>query len=322
MKLGDSATLIDQVYPYGVRRELASSVSEGSVVVAANPGAGMAELVKRTVPDTVVLRPREAGTPLGFRIQFARALVEGAAAQGAREQPDQPARAPAVALLAPDFGRRARDVVALAQGEIAHDVAFEQLVGGLRPHTVVVIDAAHLVHAVAGPEVLWSLRDHRRVVLVTPPWFVDQLRQRDAAFFGHGRTLRLTSEKFDPPLKDPNDKAFLLERALGNAELIAEILTRDETDVREAWRQAVAARRAVASSFLTAAFAIHQFGPRLLQAIAAGEPPYAAIPDGSTARIANALRALRDSEFVYPPRPRRWRLVDPAMATALQGPFE
>jgi hypothetical protein len=148
---------------------------------------------------------------------------------------------------------------------------------------------------------------------------VERLRHPDAAFFGHGRTLDLSSVTPRPPLEDPRDVAFVVERTLGNAELVAEVIQRGEGDVRRGWVEAVEARRTVTDTFLNAAFAIHQFGPRLLNAIATEEAPYAAIPDGSTARIANALRALRDHDFIYPPRPRRWRLADPAMAAALRG---
>ncbi len=310
---------IEQVFPPDVRRDVADSIEEGPLILAARPGAGAAKLATALASDTVVLRPREAGTPLGFRMLFARALVEWAATQTSRAQAGTSRQPPVMAVLAQEFGRLARDVAAFANGDVEHDIAFAELARRLPERIVVVVDEAHLLDAVAGREVLWGLRDHRHVVLVTRPWFVDGLRHPDAAFFGHGRTLDLFSVEPRPPLENPGDVAFVAERAMGSAELVAEILNRGDGDVRRGWSDAVEARRTVTASFLSAGFAIHQFGPGLLNAIAADDAPYAAIPDGSTARIANALRALRDHDFIYPPRPRRWRLADPAMAAALRG---
>ena len=310
---------IEEVFAPDVRRDVAESIEDGPLILAARPGAGAAELVIALASDTVLLRAREAGTPLGFRMLFARALVGWAASQISRARAVTSLQPPLMAVLAQEFGRLARDIVAFANGDVEHDVAFAELARRLPERLVVVLDEAHLLDAVAGRDVLWGLRDHRHVVLVTRPWFIDGLRHPDAAFFGHGRTLDLFSVEPRPPLENPGDVAFVVERALGSAELVAEIVKRGDGDVRRGWSDAVDARRTVTASFLNAGFAIHQFGPALLNAIAADEAPYAAIPDGSTARIANALRALRDHDFIYPPRPRRWRLADPAMAAALRG---
>lgn len=311
--------LIAQIYPPETKREIEEFLGEGALILAANPGAGATQLITAIASDTVVLDVREAGTPLGFRMQFARALVERAAAQLPRSDANTSLQPPVLAVLALDFGRRARDLVALAGGEGERDLTLAQIAQGLPDETVMVVDHAHLVDSVVGSEALWGMRDRRRLVLVTRPWFVERLRHSGAAFFGHGRTLKLSSAKLRVPLDDLSDVPFILERTLGNAELIAEIVRRGHGDGRRGWDEAVEARRALAPTFLSAAFAIHQFGPRLLRAIAADEPPYGAVPDGPTARVANALRALRDSDFVYPPRPRRWRLADPAMAAALRG---
>ncbi len=311
--------LIEHIYPDEVRRDVEEFLGEGALIVAANPGAGAAELMAAVVSDVVVLRPREAATPLGFRMQFARALVAWAAAQLPSGDPSASPQPPVAAILGLEFGPRARDVVAFAEGDSERDVPLAHLARGLPDRIVVVVDEAHLIDAVAGPEALWALRDHRHVVLLTRPWFIERLRHPGAAFFGHGRTLDLSSVQLRPPLEDPKDVAFVVERTLGNAELVAEVLSRGKGDVRRGWAEAVEVRRTVTGTFLNAGFAIHQFGPPLLHAIAADEAPYAAIPDGSSARIANALRALRDNDLIYPPRPRRWRLADPAMAAALSG---
>jgi hypothetical protein len=69
---------------------------------------------------------------------------------------------------------------------------------------------------------------------------------------------------------------------------------------------------------LEAARAAHPLGPRLLVAVARGEPPYPAVPDAKPARVAHALRRLRDHDLAYQPEPRTWRLADPALATALR----
>ena len=213
---------IEQVFPSGVRREVAESIEEGPLILAARPGAGAAELVTALASDAVLLRARDAGTPLGFRMLFARALVGWAAGQVSRARAETSLQPPVMAVLAQEFGRLARDIVAFANGDVQRDVAFAELARRLPERVVVVLDEAHLVDAVAGREVLWGLRDHRHVVLVTRPWFVDRLRQPDAAFFGHGRTLDLFSVEPRPPLESPGDVAFVIERAMGSAELVAE----------------------------------------------------------------------------------------------------
>jgi hypothetical protein len=309
--------LIEQVYPDAVRHQLEEFLDDGALTISANPGAGVTELIRAIAPDTVVLQPREAGTAAGLRTLFARELVARAAARLQQRDIDPLIQPEVVGVLALDFGRRAPDVVALAQGEVDRDLSFAELAERTPRGTVIAVDNAHLVDSVAGAEALWGLRDHRRVVLATRPWFVDRLRRSDAPFFGHGRTMRLSGIKLRPPIADPLDAAFVSERAAGNAELAVEILQRGEGDVRHGWGQAVEARRSVRNSLLAAAFAVHHFGPALLRAIAVDKPPYGAIPEAPSARVATALRALRDNDFVYPPRARRWRLADPALAAAL-----
>lgn len=241
--------MISQVYPHEIRREVEEFLSEGPLIVAANPGAGIAELVTEIASDTVVLRVREAATPLGFRMQLARLLVARAETMPWGNDAAASSRPPARTILALQFGRRARDIVAFAQGDVERDIAFADLVSGLTERTAVVIDEAHLVDTIAGSEVLWGLRDHRQLVLATRPWFVERLRHPGAAFFGHGRTVDLSSATLQPLLEDPRDVRFVVERTLGNADLAAEILSR-EGDVRRGWSEAVEARRSVTLSLI------------------------------------------------------------------------
>jgi hypothetical protein len=309
---------IERAYPRAVRAELAELASEGPLVVSALPGSGAAELVAAVTDEVVVLRPRDAPTPLAFRVQFAQALVRRAVQ---RRPPTDTATSfaiPVVATLATNFGRRAADVAALAEGQVERDVTVAELASGLDPLTLVVVDQAHLIDAGAGREVLWALRDHRRVALVTRPWFVERLRRADAAFFGHGRTFDLSAVELRAPVGDADDAAFLIGRAVSNAELLEEVLERGKGNVRRGWDEAVSTRRSLTGTLLSAAYAVHPFGPTLLRAIARGDAPYSTIPDAPSARIATALRALRDNDMIYPPRPRHWRLADPAMAEALR----
>jgi hypothetical protein len=116
----------------------------------------------------------------------------------------------------------------------------------------------------------------------------------------------------------PHDLRWLTDQAGGNPDVTLEALRNDAKDVRRGWRACVDARRVVLDVVLDAARAAHQLGPRLLVVVARGEAPYPAVPDAKPARVARALRRLRDHDFVYQPEARTWRLADPALAAALR----
>ncbi|MCA1681301.1 MAG: hypothetical protein LC777_21325 [Actinobacteria bacterium] len=118
----------------------------------------------------------------------------------------------------------------------------------------------------------------------------------------------------------PDDLRWLTDLTAGDPDVTLEALRNDAKNTRRGWRACVQARQVILDVVLEAARAAHPLGPRLLVAVARGEPPYPAVPDAKPARIAHALRRLRDHDLVYQPKARTWRLADPALAAALRQP--
>jgi hypothetical protein len=115
----------------------------------------------------------------------------------------------------------------------------------------------------------------------------------------------------------PHDLRWLTDQTAGSPDVTLEALRHDAKNVGRGWSACVDARRVVLDVVLDAARAAHPLGPRLLVAIARGEAPYPAVPGAQPARIAHALRRLRDRDLIYQPEARTWRLADPALAASL-----
>lgn len=314
--------------------ELRAAAAEGPVVLETR-ARGLAEAAVRDLaPERplIAIDPRGAGTIGGLRIDLARALLalllEREQINDERVLLDTPARL----ALGRAFGPRAQEALTLAAGQLESFLSLDDLLSAVPESALLVVHDAHLLAERWAGRALWSLR--ARVSEAAPPWMLlltrpsqTGLTDPEAAFFGFARRLEMPApteadwaralDKAGRPVH-PHDLGWLTEQTGGNPDITLEALRNDAKDVRRGWRACVHARRVVADVVLDAARAAHPLGPRLLVAVARGEPPYPTIPDAKPARVAHALRRLRDHEFVYQPEPRTWRLADPALAAALR----
>lgn len=317
-----------------MRSELPAALAEGPVVLDHLAGDLPQRAVCAVAPDRPVfaIDPRRAGTFGGLLVDIAReALALLLGADAARVGQLSLGSAERVAL-ARAFGPRAQDVLSLAGGELAGAPSLDVLLAGVPAQAVIVVHDAHLLCERWAGGALWNLRARAAdpqppsVVLLTRRWH-DAITGRDAAFFGFARRLALTR----PTQADwghalaaaghpvhPTDLRRLLERTDGHPQLTHEALTNTTKNPLRGWRTCIAARRPQLDTTLEAARAANPLGPRLLYAIARDQAPYAAAPDAKPARVAHALRQLRDHDLIYQPAPRAWQLTDPATATALR----
>jgi hypothetical protein len=313
--------------------ELRTAVSEGPVVLETR-SRGLAEAGVRDLASErplIAIDPRGAGTIGGLRIDLARALLAlllGRHDDGKeRVVLDTPGRL----VLGRAFGPRAEEALSLAAGSLDSSLSLDDLLSAVPELALLVVHDAHLLAEPWADRALWSLRARAAeaapwMLLVTRP-LQSGLTDRDAAFFGFARRLELappTQADWGRALSEvgrpvhPDDLQWLIDQTGGSPDITLEALRNDTRNVRRGWRACVAARRAVLDVVLDAARAAHPLGPRLLVAVACGQPPYPAVPDAKPARVAHALRRLRNHELVYQPEPRSWRLADPALAAALR----
>lgn len=314
--------------------ELRTAVAEGPVVLETR-SRGLAE---SAVSDIAPGRPliaidaRGAGTSGGLRIDLARALLavllERDEISDERVLLDTPGRL----ALGRAFGPRAEEVLSLAAGSLQSSASIDDLFSAVPESALLVVHDAHLLADRWADRALWSLRARAAdpappgMLLLTRPWQTG-LTDREAAFFGFARRLELpvpTEADWGRALDEagrpvqPHDLRWLTDQTDGNPDVTLEALRNEAKNVRRGWRACVDARRAVLDVLLDAARAAHPLGPRLLVAVAHGEPPYPAVPDAKPARVAHALRRLRGHDLVYQPEARTWRLADPALAVALR----
>ena len=314
--------------------ELRAATAEGPVVLDTR-SRGLAKAAVRDVaPERplIAIDPRGAGTIGGLRIDLARALLsvllERDEISGERVLLDTPGRL----ALGRAFGPRAEEALSLAAGSLESSLSLDDLLAAVPESALLVVHDAHLLSEAWAGRALWSLR--ARAADAGPPWVLLLIRPwqtgltgSEAAFYGFARRLELPApseadwarglDEAGRPA-EPHDLRWLTDQTLGHPDVTLEALRNDARDVRRGWRACVDARRVVLEVVLDAARAAHPLGPRLLVAVARGEPPYPAVPDAKPARVAHALRRLRDHDLVYQPEPRTWRLADPALAAALR----
>lgn len=316
--------------------ELHTAVAEGPVAVDTR-SRGLAESAVRDFAaerSMIVVDPRGAGTIGGLRVDLARALLAVLLERDEIGDERVPLDTPGRLVLGRAFGPRAEEVLSLVAGSPRSPVSIDDLLSAVPESAMLVVSDAHVLTERWAGRALWSLRARAAdpappsVLLLTRPWQTG-LTDREAAFFGFARRLELPApteadwaraldEAKRPVHRD--DLRWLIEQTGGNPDVSLEALRNDAKNVRRGWRACVDARRAVLDVVLDAARAAHPLGPRLLVAVARGEPPYPAVPDAKPARVAHALRRLRDHDLVYQPEPRTWRLADPALAAALRQP--
>lgn len=314
--------------------ELRTAVAEGPVVLDAR-SRGLAEATVRDLAHErrpIAIDPRGAGTIGGLRVDLARALL--AALLERRETGDELVLldTPGRLALGRAFGPRAEEALSLAAGSVESSLSFDDLLAAVPESALLVVHDAHLLAERWAGRALWSLR--ARAAEAAPPWMLLLTRPLQtgltdpvAAFFGFARRLELpapTEAAWARALNDanrpvqPQDLRWLTEQTAGNPDVTLEALRSDAKDMRRGWRACVDARHVVLDIVLDAARAAHPLGPRLLVAVARGEAPYPAVPDAKPARVAHALRRLRDHDLIYQPAARTWRLVDPALAAAIR----
>jgi len=314
--------------------EVRTAGAEGPVVLETrSPGlaqAAVRDLASEHPP--IAIDPRGAGTGGSLRVDLARALLalllerdQISTERLLLETPDRLA-------LGRAFGPRAEEALSLAAGSLQSSLSLDDLLSTVPEAALLVVHDAHLLAERWAGRALWSLRARAAeaappwILLLTRPWQTG-LTDREAAFFGFARRLELPApteaawaralDKADRPIQ-PTDLRWLTDQSSGNPDVTLEALRADAKNVRRGWRACVDARLVVLDVVLNAARAAHPLGPRLLVAVASGEPPYPAIPDAKPARVAHALRRLRDHDLVYQPEPRTWHLADPALAAALR----
>ena len=314
--------------------ELRTAVAEGPVVLETR-SRGLAEAAVRDLAPgrpPIAIDPRGAGTSGGLRVDLARALLAILLGRDDIEAKRVLLDAPGRLALGRAFGPRAEEALSLAAGSLESSLSLDDLLSAVPESALLVVHDAHLLGEPWAGRALWSLRAQAAeaappwVLLLTRPWQTG-LTDPEAAFFGFARRLELpvpTEADWARALSEagramhPDDLRWLTDQTVGHPDVILEALRNDARNVRRGWRACVDARRVVLDVILDAARAAHPLGPRLLVAVASGQPPYPAVPDAKSARIAHALRRLRDHDFVYQPEERTWRLADPALAAALR----
>jgi hypothetical protein len=177
----------------------------------------------------------------------------------------------------------------------------------------------------------WDIRElERPVLLVTRPDHYDAMTSSDAPFYAHGQAIRLRAPEPADWMRalahagqqiQVTDLEWLLDRSRRRVgTTIAGLrLKTPQSSYRTAWRQAVKNTVPRAHELLALARSIHVFAPALLLALAEGRKPYAAIPDAPPARVALALRKLRELDVVEQPEPRASQIADPLIEHALRS---
>jgi hypothetical protein len=306
---------------------LCLALESGPLVLTGLPGSGRAPLVKELAGHgpVVEVRPRQAGTLAGLKIDLLNELLEVSAAF-AEATTQQDFRR----LVAIVFGPRAAEVLATADRGEASDLSIAEILAGLPAGATVIVHDAHLLSALSD-RALWAFRARAqgasppRIALLTREWLRSGLVGPDAAFFGFGRTLDLPV----PGLRDwagsnasgvnEQELGWLLAQTRGLPRVTLAVLERLPTavDVPAGWRAHVHEADRVAHEIRRLVHGLHPYAPQLLTAIAAEDRVYRSVPEARSDTVAAALRAMRDHDLIYQPRPRKWLVADPSLVPHL-----
>lgn len=320
------------LYPAEVIDQLADAIQLGPVVVVGEPGTAReavarAALRRLDTREPLILDPAIAGTLTALEADTAQQLIAILV--------DDPE--PALTGLAPSqlrslqryAGPEAPRLLTTARGEggASLDILLGLVGDGI---ALLVRDAAQLRRRWAR-DALWTIRgraaddDAPRMVLLGRPH--DTLSDTSDAFLGAATTVTLRAPS----------PAVLLDRLTSQGvaaaagahwiaasrclpAVVAAALAAGEGDGEAGWAALVAATTSRRAVFEKLALEAHQLGPRLLDAIARRQPPYASAPGAAPALIAKALAALRDVDLITQPSARQWRIADPALETVLTSP--
>jgi hypothetical protein len=305
---------------------VADALEDGPLVLSGLPGSGRAPLVRELSGNgpIIEIRPRAAATLAGLKLDMLNSLL-GAFATF----PDPTTPRDFNRFVAAAFGRRAQDILTGVTRGDTSGLSIAEILAGLPANATVVVHDAHLMPALSD-RALWALRaraqepNSPRIALLTRAWHRAGLVSPDAAFFGFGQAVDLpvpsTLQWVDVhPAPEDDDLFWLLDQSRGLPRVTFAVLDRARKglDIPSAWRAHVHESGRVAEEVLRLAHGLHPYGPRLLAAVAAGDRVYSSVPEARTDAIAAALRAMRDHDLVYQPRPRRWVIADPALAPHL-----
>lgn len=250
----------------------------------------------------------------------------------ARIEEDTPQAQQARLHLANHFGPDLADVVAMIRRQPVEGWHLERALatGALPRGSRVVVPEAHRLE----PEpALWELRQIAneapfQIMLTTRAAHVPKLAGPSGAVFGNV----FIAELFPIPVARwqralaahdrqllPSDLEWLLQRTRSRPRTTIGVIESwtKSTSIRTAWHRAVHANLVRADDVLRLAAAIHPYAPRLLQAIASGRPPYGAIENAPSQRVARTLARMRDLDLIEQPEPRRWEIADPLLSAAI-----
>jgi hypothetical protein len=332
------ATATSDFRPAHMRADLRARLDRGPIVLEAEPGAREHELVVDAWDgDVLALDVRHAGTAAGLLVDVARIVVTHLASnsdiRGDHIVVADRDRIP----LSRAFGGRTEAALSSAAGSPDGEISIDDVLGALDGDVVLAVRHAHLLTEEWAGRTLWTLRGRAqeagpRIALLTRPWYRDVLLAPDAAFYGFAESVFVPASVAEREWHElavhrgwpAEDARWLQARTGGQIAALAEVLEvvkSHRVSVRDALELLVVARAGGLDVMFSAARAVHSLGPRLLVALALGRSPYPSVPGAKTARVATALKALRDAEMVFQPGPRRWRVADPFVAEALRSHF-
>jgi hypothetical protein len=250
----------------------------------------------------------------------------------ARIDEDTPQAQQARLHLANHFGPDLADVAAMIRGEPVEGWYLERALatGALPPGSRVVVLEAHRL----GPEpAVWELRQIAneasfQMMLTTRPAHASQLAGPRGAVFGNVFTAELSSPSVAQWQKVLathrqqlllSDLEWLLQRTRGRPRTTIDVFETctKSMSIRTAWHRTVHINLVRARDVLRLATAIHPYAPRLLQAIADERPPYGAIENAPSQRVAHTLTRMRELDLIEQPAPRRWEISDPLLSAAV-----
>ena len=314
--------------PPHARAALQGALEIGPVVVSAPPGALPHELL-RECWDAEILRvdAAAAGTLDGLGVDVVRRVVRNFAPEADIESTDPDG----LVDVARAFPGRLGDAIAAATGTPPSDFTLDDAIAGIPGDALLVVESAHLLLERWAGRALWAMRGRAEdrelnVAFVVPTWAADKLLQREQAFFGFARHVplknRADAEAWSTSLRDTWDPAqieWAVTRTQGQFESMREVLDqahRHGVGLQQAADGLVADRVALIAPVLAAAQALTKLGGRILRAVALGYPPYPAVPNAASNRVASALRHLQRAGLVYSSGRADWQLSDPLLAAA------
>jgi hypothetical protein len=315
------------LFPVGAHDRVAGVLRSGPLILAAGAGAGesafLDELIDR---PTVRVDARRWASDASVVLDLVSAVL-------ARIAPTTQVGIGASALRTHErlaIATAYHDVnlaVNVAMGANEPEMTLERSLGAIPDDTVLVVEHAHRVW---DKRLLWTLRGHaeegRALTLTTRPWAERALVDRRAAFFGFAQTVELDATVNINDLArghdamQPREIEWALERTQRLRGPMRELMAAAEFtgSLDTAWDLLVDTRSWQLDQLMTSAQALTRWGARLLEAVARGNAPYAAAADAQPARIAHALKTLREADLIYQPTRRQWKCTDPFLAAAIK----